>query len=753
MFKISKYLFAAFLVINIYAGEKSPADYVNPFICTQGDHGQWLPAAKVPFGMVELCADTYPGSLTANGNYAHGGYDYSDSQLRGFSVFHKGSSGGTRAVDRAGRLSFLPFTSVPSDTLFANPVVDFDKKSETAKPGYYSVKLVKDNILTELTATGHTASYRYTFPAGSSSKIFLSEGNRERIKSLTSNLINEKLVEGKLDIYNGTYFVIEFSAPVKKTSVWNGKELVEGNKTDKLHNGGLILEFGDLKGKAVEIRVGVSLISIENAKENLSKENPAFDFSGVRKKAFAAWNDVLSRISVKGNNDEYKTIFYTALYHTCFLPVTITDVNGMYPGLDEKIHKAEGYVHYDDYAFWDSFRTKYPLYSLFVPSVYKDIAKSLMDLYQQGNWDRPDGTHKPHGPGSGFDLKGKNDFIVFDNCRNEHMLMVACDAYFKGISGVDIKEMYPYLRREALMQMNEKYDKIGFIPERADETGEFSWDSWCVAQAAKAAGNNTDYDYFMKRANYWRNTWDPSIKYFRARSADGTRLDFPDDPAENREKYTYEGSKWHWRWNLLHDVPSLVDVMGGNENFTEQLQYFFEHDLYTAGNQPDLHAPYLFNFSGAPWLTQKWTYRILTQPILQRYGTHGFFDKPIFGRVYKNAPDGYLEEMDDDYGCMSSWYVLSAMGLYQVCPGNPVYQVTTPIFDEITIKLDSKFYKGKKFTVKAKNLSKDNYYIQSAMLNGKPFNRAWLNHDEITAGGELVLVMGPQPNKAWGVSK
>jgi predicted alpha-1,2-mannosidase len=375
-------------------------------------------------------------------------------------------------------------------------------------------------------------------------------------------------------------------------------------------------------------------------------------------------------------------------------------------------------------------------------------------LYEQAdNWGiTPENNHTPH-QGEGFRPSGKNGFQAFNTCRYEHMLMTMTDAYFKGLFDLDLKKVYPYIRNEAMVQMPENYDSIGYIPARPDQTGEFCWDSWCVAQLAKEIGNETDYNYFMNRAEYWRNTWDPSIRYFRARAADGTWLDFPEDPNINREKYTYEGSKWHWRWNVIHDVPSLIETFGGEEAFLKELEYFFDNDLYTAGNQIDLQAPFLFNIANAPWLSQKWSRKILTEPILQKYGTHGFFPEPIFDRVYKTTPDGYLEEMDCDYGCMAAWYNMAAMGLYQLCPGNPVYQLTSPIFNKVVITLDSSVYPGKQFIIEAKNQSRENNYIQSATLNGKPLNRSWITHEEIIRGGKLIYEMGAEPNKNWGIAK
>lgn len=737
--------------ISILCKGQKPVDYVDPFITTQGDHGHWHPAALVPFGLVKLGPDTYPGSLTADGDFAHSGYDYSDNQIRGFSHFRKGSSGGTAICDRAGLLSIIPFANKHNESFFKSPVADIDKTSEKAKPGYYSVQLDKEQILAELTSSIHVGLHRYTFPKGKNAKLYLYEGNQQRSVKISGAPKGAHVIEGEQQTYYGSiFFTVHFNLPIADTKTWCAEAIKDTDELDKQDAGGWILDFGDLKGKQLLVKVGVSHTSIEAARNNLESECPGWNFASLQKKSNNDWNEVLKKIIVEGDK-EYKTIFYTALYHTCFLPVNMTDAEGTYPGLDRKNHKADGYIHYDNYAFWDSFRTKYPLYSLFQPAVYRDIVKSLSNIYKQAdNWDPfPNSEHPPHGEKS-FLAQGKDGYLVTSTCRHEHMIMVMADAYFKGLFDVDVQEVYPYLKQEVLLQMPEKYDKIGFIPKRPDQTGEYCWDNWCLAQVAKDIGKQEDYQYFMKRADYWKNTWDSSIKYFRARAADGSWLDFPEDPAMNREKYTYEGSKWHWRWNVLHDMPALISAFGGEEAFVKELSYFFDNDLYTAGNQIDLQAPFLFNYSGAPWLTQKWVRKILTEPIVQKYGTHDFFPEPIFDRVYKATPDGYLEEMDDDYGCMSGWFAMSAMGLFQVCPGDPVYQITAPIFKSVKIELDDSVYPGKEFTIKAAKLSKTNMYIQSARLNGKPLNRSWISHEELVNGGELIFEMGPEPNKVWG---
>lgn len=724
---------------------KQPAAYVNPFICTQGDHGHWLPAALTPFGKVELCPDTYPGSLTAHGNLAHSGYDYSDQHVRGFSHLHRGSSGGTGIHDRAGIISIVPFTGEKTDTFFINPVLEIDKTSEFAKAGYYAVTLTEDHIKAELTATQNVGMHRYTFPEGSDGKIFLNTGNRSL--GMISSLKDEHTIEGSVD---GFYFVLKSNTPITTTTVWENDTLIAGDALNGIVGNGIVCDFNQTS-EEIRFKVGISFTGLEAAYENMEHDCPGWDFDQVKEDAFAEWNEVLGSIEVEGKNEEDKIIFYTALYHSCFLPVVYSDVSGTYPGLDCNTHQAEGYKHYGGYAFWDSFRTKYPLYSLFQPSVYKDIVASLRDLYMQAdNWAPfPETDHPAHGVM--FVAKGKDGCSVPFTCRHEHMLMVMADAYMKNLFPIDLQEVYPYMRKEALLQMPERYDSIAFIPARPDQTGEYSWDSWSMAQMAKELGNQSDYDFFMKRSHYWKNTWDQDIRFFRARKADETWLDFPDDPKENREKYTYEGSKWHWRWNVLHDVHGLIDAFGGNEAFVKELEYFFDNDLYTAGNQIDLQAPFLFNDAGAPWLTQKWVRKLLTEPVIQHYGTHIIFPEPIFGKIYKNSPDGYLLEMDDDYGCMAAWYAMSAMGLYQVCPGNTRYNLTAPIFDVVTINLDPKVYNGKKFTIKANNLNEKNIYIQSAKLNGKSYNQAFITHELIAAGGELVFEMGAVPNREWGI--
>ncbi len=752
---MKKFLAILFVPATVVFAAFEPVDFVNPFICTQGDHGQWDPSALAPHGLVKLGPDTYPGSLTGHGDLAHSGYDYSDNQIRGFSHFHRGSSGGTTVHDRAGLLSIMPFSLNRDSSFFAQPLSRIDKKTEKASPGYYCVQLPDEEITAELSATVHCGWHRYSF-LKNRAHLFINQGNRSRSQHISMHRVNPQRIEGVQNAGSwNIYFIIEFDQPVRQWRIWDGKKECAIDSLYKVPNGGLICDFGTPVNKQVLVRAAVSITSVQAAQKNLQSECPHWRFDKMVQQTRAQWNAVLSAIMVQGNR-EYQTIFYTALYHTCFLPVILSDVDGSYPGLDQKIHQADGYSHYDDYAFWDSFRTKYPLYSLFAPRVYREIVLSLQDLYTQvDNYAPfPECDHSPHG--YVFKAQGKNGYQPFSACRHEHMLMVMADAYFKNIFDPDMAGIYPHLKRESLVQMPEKYDAIGFIPARPDQTGEYSWDNWCLAQIAKNLGLQKDHEYYLQRSHYWKNSWDPALRFFRSRAADGSWLDFPDDPTTNREKYTYEGSKWHFRWNALHDLPAMIHYFGGQEAFIKELDYFFQNDLYTAGNQIDLHAPFLFNYAGAAWRTQKWVHKILAEPMVQKYGTHAFFPKPIVDRIYKATPDGYLLEMDDDYGCMAAWYVMAAMGLYQVCPGQPIYQISSPLFDRVEMKLDDVNYPGRLFIMEAKGLDKG-FYIQSAKLYDnqgkfvKTWNQSWLAHKELVKGGRLELQMGAEPNPLWGI--
>ncbi len=728
------------LGVSGFAQSVRIVDYVDPFVCSEGDHGHLHPGAVMPWGMVCLGPDTYPSSLPGNGNWAHSGYNFLDPYVRGFSHIRISGSGGTNPSERQWLVWTLPGLGQP-ELDKAKRYTAMDKKSEKAVPGFYSVFLDSLNIKVDLTVAQHAGLHRYTFPDAKEAHLLLNVG-RDCESSVKVQSSTE--LSGSFTLASPIFFYIKLNKPFHRCATWIDTVLTK-RKALNGKNSGAVLWFATRRDEPVLLKIGFSVVSLEQAKKNLLSEIPDWDFERTADKARQAWAALLEKVQVEGP-DEYKRIFYTHLYHSYLTPCDITDVNGYSRGYDGEVHQIQ-HRQFDGYAFWDDFR-KYSLLTLTEPVAYTHMIRSILDIYKY-DWKKP----------------------PFLNCRYEHMLCVPVDAWQKGLYKGDLSELYRGIRDEITeyrfvlhnpvrLERYRKTAELGYVQLRPDYTMERSYDSWCVAQIAKQTGNETDYQEFMRRAGFYRNVWDSKAVYwraegddiygfFRARSENGEWLEFPHDPRVIDEKHIYEGSMWMWRWWVPHDVQGLIELIGGRKKFVHDLDYFFKYSLYNMGNQPDLHAPFLFNYAGAPWLTQKYVRALLTQPIRHYYGTHEFYEEPYYGRIFKATPDGFLEEMDDDYGCMASWYVMSAMGLFQVCPGEPHYQLTAPIFSRVVLNLDKTAYGGRTFTISAEGVSEKNIYIQSALLNGKEYNKAWIRHQDIINGGSLVFNMGPDPNPAW----
>ena len=724
-------LISVIIFSNCGKYQKQPIDYVNPFIGTSGDHGQLSPAATVPFGMIKLGPDTYPSGL--NGR-AHAGYNYTDKKIVGFSQVRIDGMGCNGV---GGNVLIMPVIGHPGLTpeKYAST---YDKSSERASPGFYEVKLTDYNIDVALTATNHVGFHRYIFPASDDAHILIDLG-RSYTKVRDAHLevrgsdevvgyVVAKQMGSWQDNYT-LYFAAKFSKPCTSFSVWN-KGVMEIEKREETgKNIGIILNFNTQKREQVFVKVGISNISIRQAQRDRDIEVPEWDFNKTLRNAQKAWREKLNKISIEGK-EEFKQIFYSALYRVNLLPFNTTSYDKSYRGTDGKIHMATDYTHYYGFSIWDTYRTKYPLLSIIEPDVFQDVVQSLIDIKMQGEKTRPFLT---------VNLFPDNSIIV--------------DGYVKGLRNFDAEAAFQKMRYNTPDLSEETFKKC-YIPDRPGQTLENCYSDWCIAQMAKALGKEKDYHKFLKRSQCYRNVWDKDVGFFNSRAADGSWAPFTDPTrVVESEAIFYEGSMWQWRWAVPHDIPGLIELFGGKENFIEQLNLFFSKALYNHGNEPDLHAAFLFNIAGAPWLTQKWVHKILAEPMTQRYGTHNFFKSPIYDRIYKATPDGFLLEMDDDCGAMTAWYVLASMGLYQVCPGLPVYQIVSPLFPRITIHLDSRFYKGNIFTIKAHNLSDKNIYIQSVKLNGKPYEKSWITHRDIVNGGEMVFEMGPSPNKKWGINQ
>jgi len=668
-------------LVFISAFSQQVTEYVDLFICTSGDHGQLDPSATVPFGMVKLGPDTDPGN--------HSGYNYDATKIVGFS---HNRIGGVGCSGTGGNLRILPGIG---DINIKSTL--FKKDSENASPGFYSVEF-SNNIQIELTATNQTGIHRYIFPETDSAFIIVDVGSSfARLISASKKILNKHefaaTITAKTNCNDGTYNV--------HYHLWSNKELIFFREKDNK----LFFKFKTKKKEEVLLYVTASTISPEYAKEEWEAGTKYLTFEQAKKQALEQWNELLSRIIVEGK-EEYKTLFYTHLYHIFLNPVKTENHLKEFRGTDGQVHKSENYVHYDTWSMWDNFRNKFSLYPIIIPDISTDIANSLLDLYKYGK----------------SDAAGDNE--PAPTARTEHTVITLLDLYRRGITDFDISSHYNLLT-----------EKINNIRRNSpDSKLEQSYDYWALAQFAKILNKEDDYQMYMNKALEYKKIWE---QYF---------LLITDKSDIMHGDGLYEGTLWQYRWHVQFDLDGIINMIGSKEKFTEQLEYFFENNLYNHGNQPDIHVPFLFNYGTKPWLTQKWVNRILTKEMYQYYGTHNKWANPYVGRIYKAEPVGYIPEMDDDEGTMSGWYVLSSMGLYPVLVGKPEFQISSPVFDKILIKLNN----GKTFEIISKNFTDNNFYIESATLNGKIFDQTFISNDDILKGGKLIFNLSDKPNKDWG---
>ena len=637
-------IYILFCHSTTYGQDYPHTDYVDLFIGTAGDHGQLDPAACVPFGMVKLGPDTAPGN--------HSGYDYNAEKIKGFS---HNRLGGTGCQGAGGNILVKPGIGSPHDR-----ALNYNKNSESAQPGYYTVFIPEIQTRCELTATNYTGFHRYTLPSSKVAYIMID------LKASFAELLNYKFnINGNNEIVGSVlaknvcnkgaytqYFSMLFSRAVQDFTILNNN---------------IYAMFSNTQDTIMELQVGLSPISVEQARLDRDHSIGQKSFDQIRQEALEVWENTLGRVEVSGR-EAYKKLFYTHLYHSCLLPVNSTSTNGFYKGTNGKIYKAEGYIHYDGWSIWDTYRTKLPLITLLYPERMKDLTRSLTDLYNTGKkaWS---GKHEP-----------------VPTVRTEHALLILLDAYRKGIHDFDVEAAYAGILKEARK-----------LPYKSpDNILETNYDYWSIAQFAKILGKEADHKKYMNMALDYKNIWRKKFLTMNHRSdiMHGVGL--------------YEGTLWQYLWSAPSDFDGMKAMLGGEKNFTAQLEYFFENDLYNHGNQPDIHTPFMFNFGSQPELTQKWVNKILTKEMVQYYGTHKKWKKPVTGSIYKTSPDGYIPEMDDDAGTMSAWFVFAAMGLYPVTVGDPVYQLSTPIFDLVVIHLDN----GKTFTIKQKGFPMSTFILK-----------------------------------------
>lgn len=750
--------FAAILVFNnLFSPKKEPVDYVDPLIGTSSSRWMLFPGPCMPFGMVKLSPDN-----TNETEYKLGaGYEYTIKSITGFGHVHSWMMGSFVTMPTSGELKIKPGTKDDPDSGYRSRINDDHVK---ASPGYYSAILEDYNIKAELTATTRGGFQRYTFPKIDSGRVLIDlQGTEEEpptILDASITKVSDTEIEGYVKREAGEWneyilhFVVQFNRPFNSMNAWKDDEIL--NDIDQIRvtedaDLGAFVKFNLGKDQAVLMKTAISYVSIEQAWLNLHAEMDSFawDFDAAHQHARDTWNELLGKIKVEGGSEKDKLKFYTNLYRTYSSRSIFSDVNGKYVDMCENIQQVDPkkFPMYGCDAFWGSFWNLNQLWSLVNPEMTGQWVNSLLELYDRGGWlaDAPGG------------LEYSSIMVA------AHQIPFMVTAWQKGIQNFDAEKAYQAMKE---IQMNpgqphecggyvgnrnlQTYLDNGYVPANegpVSNTQEYAYDDWCVAQMAKALGKMDDYRYFMERSQYYRNVFDPSTGYIRPKYRGGPwyeEFSYMKGAGGQGQNFGYgskdyvEANAWQFSWFAPHDMEGLIGLMGIDE-FNRRLEEGFENsrphftsEYVNHGNQPNMEAPWLFNYSGKPWLTQYWVRELLDN----YYGTD-----PI---------DGY--HGDEDQGQMGAWFVMSAMGLFQMDGGamvDPVYELASPIFEKITIQLDQDFYEGKEFVIEANNSSSENRYIQSATLNGLKLDQFWFRHSELVKGGKLVLEMGAEPNKAW----
>ncbi|WP_296143434.1 GH92 family glycosyl hydrolase [uncultured Flavobacterium sp.] len=660
--------FSLLLLISTFTFAQNYQQYVNPMIGT-GGHGHTFPGATVPFGMVQLSPDT-----RIDGSWdGCSGYHFGDSIIYGFSHTHLNGTG----VSDFGDIMLMPTMGEPSldNKDYSSK---FSHKNEKASPGFYSVKLEDDNIDVALTASPRVGFHEYTFNKSGQANIILDLNHRDLLVMGEVRIIDAKTIEVMRNSSawakdQHVFARIEFSQPMEITKV-NNNAFAPAKVTDKFFAGSLLaISFSKQvkKGEKLLVKVSLSPTSVEGAKLNMS-EIKHWDFKQAKSDAEKLWNKELSKIEVTSSDKNKLAIFYTALYHTMMQPNIAQDLDGKYRGRDNEIHMAEGFDYYSVFSLWDTFRGAHPLYTLIDKKRTADFINTFLKQYEQGGrlpvWEL---------------ASNETDCMI-----GYHSVSVIADAMAKGIKGFDYEKAFEASKHSAMLDHLglEAYKKNGFISiddehESVSKTVEYAYDDWCIAQMAIILNKKEDYEYFMKRSQNWKNTFDWETKFMRPKKNGG--WDKPFDPKEVNNNFT-EGNSWQYSFFVPQDIPGMIEAYGGNEKFEAKLDEMFNSESkttgreqvdvtgligqYAHGNEPSHHMAYLYNYIGKPEKTQAKVNYILNE-------------------FYKNSPDGLIG--NEDCGQMSAWYVLSSMGIYSVTPGSGEWSKTTPYFDTVKINFEN----------------------------------------------------------------
>ncbi len=727
-----------FLSVSCSRKDSGPVDFVNPAIGGIAPLLQTtVPLVNLPNSMMRI--HRLPGN-------------YQAEKISGFPFLLAGHRNGTAGLlmPVAGKVS-----AVRKDWSSY-----YDHDFEVCKPYYYSVLLEDPDINLELTVGSRSSFYRIAWNRKGQKHLMLALTGKGEI-----NVLGDNAIEG-FESYSGNvniYFSIKTERSFSSDSLWND----DGSAAAKASVGGekpaIALGFSVAEKEMTGIKMGISFISTDQARKNLAEEIPGWDFEALKAAGRARWNEALGKIEVEGGSADQKTVFYTALYRTYERMVDISEDGRYYSGYDNSIHNDNDTSFFADDWMWDTYRASHPLHALINPGLESLKIQSYVRMYEQGGW-------MPSFPIVSGDIP----------CMNgHHSAAIIADAWFRGIRGFDIEKAYEGLRKNAIeatmlpwrngpmCSLDTFYLEKGYFPalnpgeketvamvhpfekrQAVAVTLAHSYDDWCLAKLAGALGKDADHDYFLKRAHNFYNLFNPQTGFFAPRTADGSWVkDF--DPRYSgglgARDYYDENNGWTYLWDVQHDIAGLINLLGGREKFTERLDQLFMEDLgkwkpdylqqfpdatgqvgmFVMGNEPSLHIPWLYNYSGAPWKTQK---RI----------------RMLLDTWFTNSPFGIPG--DEDGGGLSGFVVFSSMGFYPVTPGIPAFNIGSPVFTDVRVKLGNE----KSFHISAKNSSRQNKYIQKATLNGREWNKPWFGWDDIKNGGELILDMGPRPNFSWG---
>lgn len=731
------------LVVSVADADAPLVTLANPLQGTdsspQFSHGNMYPEIALPFPMNAWAPFTEPQD---NSFF----YQYRDHKIYGIRQTHEPS---VWIRDHA-TFSLMPV----SGKLVVNEderASDFRHEAETAEPGYYRVHLDTWGVTAEVTPTERAARLRFTFEQPTNSFVILDVFKSDKPCSVEIIPSENKIIgiarnnSGAVPDNFGNYFVIVFDRPFAAYGVWSEDGIQAGvTKSEGKHIGAYV-QFDAQAGNVVECKTASSFISADQAMRNLEQEIGSAGFDVIRQRADDVWNQALGRVTVEGGSDEQRRTFYSALYRSILFPHRLYEFNEdkqpiYYSPNDGKIHSG---VMFTDSGYWDTFRSAHPLYNLLYPEISAEILQSMVQSYKESSW-----LPAWSSPGNRQAMIGNHAFSVL------------ADGWVKGVRGFDLQTAVDAVvhdaHHEGFFGMGrtgyKDYDALGYLPypdegDATSKTLDYAYDDFCAAKLAAAAGRTFDEEAFLKTAMNYTNVFDPKTNFMRGRNKDGSWRE-PFDPDEWGGPFV-EGNAWQWTWDVMQDAPGLIQLMGGDEAFCQKLDAMFAagsrvntgtyhtmiHEMnemvaqnfgqFDHGNEPVHHVLYLYDYAGQPWKTQV---RV----------------RQIMKLLYQPAPDGLPG--DEDTGQMSAWYVLSALGIYPVCPGDPNYLIGSPIFARATLNLAN----GKKFVIGTENNGPQEYYIDSATLNGEPFNKTYLSHQQILNGGELKFQMASFPNYHWG---